>query len=182
MYQDEKLICEDCGAEFIFTQGEQEFSRSPMRCMKKRPELQVLLEVLGQIGGIDGDGNGDVDIGVADDLLQIGDELLQIGQQQSHVSLLVAEDLTGTVDEQIGDVAVTGQDAGDHAAQSDTALNEVIVGIDETNFITDFMTQGSALLNAHYVALGGLQSLIYGCNQGFGLTGTLYANKQFDHI
>ena len=25
MYQDEKLICEDCGAEFVFTAGEQEF-------------------------------------------------------------------------------------------------------------------------------------------------------------
>ena len=25
MYQDEKLVCEDCGAEFIFTAGEQEF-------------------------------------------------------------------------------------------------------------------------------------------------------------
>ena len=25
MYQDEKLICEDCGCEFVFTAGEQEF-------------------------------------------------------------------------------------------------------------------------------------------------------------
>ena len=25
MYQDETLICEDCGKEFIFTSGEQEF-------------------------------------------------------------------------------------------------------------------------------------------------------------
>ena len=25
MYQDEKLICKDCGEEFIFTAGEQEF-------------------------------------------------------------------------------------------------------------------------------------------------------------
>ena len=25
MYQDEKLVCEDCGAEFVFTAGEQEF-------------------------------------------------------------------------------------------------------------------------------------------------------------
>ena len=25
MYEDEKLICEDCGAEFVFTAGEQEF-------------------------------------------------------------------------------------------------------------------------------------------------------------
>ncbi|MFI3300662.1 MAG: zinc-ribbon domain containing protein [Candidatus Gastranaerophilales bacterium] len=38
MYQDEKLICEDCGAEFIFTVGEQEFYaekglvNKPKRC------------------------------------------------------------------------------------------------------------------------------------------------------
>ena len=25
MYQDETLICEDCGKEFVFTAGEQEF-------------------------------------------------------------------------------------------------------------------------------------------------------------
>ncbi len=38
MYQDEKLVCEDCSAEFIFTAGEQEFyaekglTNKPKRC------------------------------------------------------------------------------------------------------------------------------------------------------
>lgn len=38
MYQDETLICEDCGKEFVFTAGEQEFyaekglSNKPKRC------------------------------------------------------------------------------------------------------------------------------------------------------
>ena len=38
MYQDEKLICKDCGAEFDFTAGEQEFyaekgfQNKPQRC------------------------------------------------------------------------------------------------------------------------------------------------------
>jgi len=38
MYQDETLICEDCGCEFIFTAGEQEFyaekglTNKPKRC------------------------------------------------------------------------------------------------------------------------------------------------------
>ena len=38
MYQDEKLICEECGCEFIFTAGEQEFyaekglTNRPKRC------------------------------------------------------------------------------------------------------------------------------------------------------
>ena len=42
MYQDEKLICEDCGSEFVFTAGEQEFYASrglvnkPKRCNECR--------------------------------------------------------------------------------------------------------------------------------------------------
>ena len=38
MYQDETLICEDCGSEFVFTAGEQEFyaekglTNKPIRC------------------------------------------------------------------------------------------------------------------------------------------------------
>lgn len=42
MYQDEKLICEECGCEFVFTAGEQEFyaerglTNKPKRCTECR--------------------------------------------------------------------------------------------------------------------------------------------------
>ena len=42
MYQDETLICEDCGCEFVFTAGEQEFyaekglTNKPKRCANCR--------------------------------------------------------------------------------------------------------------------------------------------------
>lgn len=42
MYQDEKLICDDCGCEFVFTTGEQEFyaqkglTNKPKRCQECR--------------------------------------------------------------------------------------------------------------------------------------------------
>ena len=42
MYQDEKLICEECGCEFVFTVGEQEFyaekglTNKPKRCVECR--------------------------------------------------------------------------------------------------------------------------------------------------
>lgn len=42
MYEDEKLICEDCGSEFTFTVGEQEFYaekglvNKPKRCPECR--------------------------------------------------------------------------------------------------------------------------------------------------
>ena len=42
MYQDEKLVCEDCGVEFVFTVGEQEFYaenglvNKPKRCPECR--------------------------------------------------------------------------------------------------------------------------------------------------
>ena len=43
MYQDEKLICEDCGCEFVFTAGEKEFYaqkglvNTPKRCFSNLP-------------------------------------------------------------------------------------------------------------------------------------------------
>ena len=42
MYEDEKLVCEDCGKEFIFTAGEKEFYaekglvNTPKRCAECR--------------------------------------------------------------------------------------------------------------------------------------------------
>ena len=42
MYEDEKLICEDCGVEFVFTEGEQQFFaekgllNKPQRCQACR--------------------------------------------------------------------------------------------------------------------------------------------------
>lgn len=42
MYQDEKLVCEECGSEFVFTEGEQEFyaekglQNKPKRCTECR--------------------------------------------------------------------------------------------------------------------------------------------------
>jgi CxxC-x17-CxxC domain-containing protein len=42
MYEDEKLICEECGSEFIFSAGEQEFyaekglTNKPKRCTECR--------------------------------------------------------------------------------------------------------------------------------------------------
>ena len=42
MYQDETLVCEDCGAQFVFTAGEQEFYaekglvNKPKRCPECR--------------------------------------------------------------------------------------------------------------------------------------------------
>ena len=48
MYEDKKIICKDCGQEFVFTAGEQEFYafRTSLRDaklaeMRKRPLLKV---------------------------------------------------------------------------------------------------------------------------------------------
>lgn len=44
MYQDETIVCKDCGAEFIFTAGEQEFyaergfQNKPQRCKNCRDQ------------------------------------------------------------------------------------------------------------------------------------------------
>ena len=47
MYEDEKLVCEDCGAEFVFTAGEQEFYaekglvNKPKRCPECRKKRRI---------------------------------------------------------------------------------------------------------------------------------------------
>lgn len=47
MYQDKTLVCKDCGKEFVFTEGEQEFyaekgfKNEPVRCKECRQEKKV---------------------------------------------------------------------------------------------------------------------------------------------
>ena len=42
MYEDKKIVCKDCGEEFVWTAGEQEFyaskglTNAPVRCAKCR--------------------------------------------------------------------------------------------------------------------------------------------------
>ena len=36
MYEDKVLKCRDCGEEFVFTAGEQEFQNEPQRCKSCR--------------------------------------------------------------------------------------------------------------------------------------------------
>ena len=52
MYQEETLICEDCGKEFVFTVGEQEFyaekglTNKPKRCQECRKiKKQQFIEI-----------------------------------------------------------------------------------------------------------------------------------------
>ena len=65
MYEDKTLICKDCGNEFIFTAGEQEFyaekgfENEPLRCKDcrqarkgaRRPERQMFDAVCTSCGG-----------------------------------------------------------------------------------------------------------------------------------
>ena len=53
MYQDEVLVCKDCGQEFVFTAAEQEFyagkgfTNKPGRC----PQCRAARKVQGRTGG-----------------------------------------------------------------------------------------------------------------------------------
>jgi len=58
MYQDKTIVCKDCGAEFVFTAGEQEFYAEkdfgePVRCRECRksrkgnnPSSKILYEIV----------------------------------------------------------------------------------------------------------------------------------------
>ena len=64
MYEDKKLICKECGAEFVFTAGEQEFYASkdfvnePQRCKAcrqnrknaQKPEREMFTAICASCG------------------------------------------------------------------------------------------------------------------------------------
>ena len=66
MYQDKTLVCKDCGAEFVFSAGEQEFyaergfQNEPQRCKpcrdKRRnagkPQRELFETTCAQCGGV----------------------------------------------------------------------------------------------------------------------------------
>lgn len=65
MYEDKTLVCKDCGAEFVFTAGEQEFFaergfvNEPKRCKacrdakrgNTRPEREMFTAICDSCGG-----------------------------------------------------------------------------------------------------------------------------------
>ena len=56
MYEDEKLVCEDCGQEFVFSAGEQEFYaekglvNKPKRCPECRKSRKMFDAVCSKCG------------------------------------------------------------------------------------------------------------------------------------
>ena len=65
MYEDKTLVCKDCGEEFVFTAGEQEFyaekgfTNEPQRCKEcraarkaaQRPEREMFTATCANCGG-----------------------------------------------------------------------------------------------------------------------------------
>ena len=64
MYSDERLTCTDCGAEFVFTSGEQQFfatkgfQNKPNRCPDCRTARKNARQSDGNGGGYTGGGRG----------------------------------------------------------------------------------------------------------------------------
>ena len=64
MYSDERLTCTDCGAEFVFTSGEQQFfatkgfQNKPNRCPDCRTARKNARQSGGNGGGYTGGGRG----------------------------------------------------------------------------------------------------------------------------
>ena len=57
MYEDKTLVCRDCGQEFVFTAGEQEFyaekgfENEPARCRDCRDKRRRSRYAVGKMGG-----------------------------------------------------------------------------------------------------------------------------------
>ena len=60
MYEDKTLTCKECGAEFVFTAGEQGLTNEPLRCKacrdKRRnagkPQRELFETTCAQCGGV----------------------------------------------------------------------------------------------------------------------------------
>ena len=49
MYEDKTLVCKECGAEFVFTAGEQEFyAEKGLKTTKKHPKRDIFSHSAGK--------------------------------------------------------------------------------------------------------------------------------------
>ncbi len=139
-----------------------------------RYKLQVLLDFLGQIGGVLGNGDGDVHIvglceGGAPDHKLIGS------------GSTGADGLVQVVDVYVGNIEVAGVQARQQALEHISVADAVLFGVHQANAVVQIESQLLAVLDANDIALSGLQSVVDGVDELLGLAGALEAENNMNH-
>ena len=93
----------------------------------------------------------------------------------------MVDDAQDAVDEQLGDVVVTSQDASHEAVQHVSADNAVLIYVNQAGCVVDLGGELHALLDDNDIAGSGFGSLVDHVDHGFGLAGALGSNDQFQH-
>ena len=86
----------------------------------QRFRLQVLLDGLGSVGGVVGDGDGQLHVVALAELGCPGDELLA-------VVVVVADGLVQVIDKDMGDIEVAGVQTADQALEHVNILDAVLL-------------------------------------------------------
>ena len=97
------------------------------------------------------------------------------------LSHIVSAYLERRVDKEVGDITVACNHAANKAVEHVRVNDRILVNINESALILDFMHELIALFYADNRALGGLDSLVGKVDQLLGLTCSLDADNKFNH-
>lgn len=90
---------------------------------------------------------------------------------------IVTADLECRVNEEIGNIVVGGQDAGDKAVQSFSVGDAIGVGVDQTGFICNIETKLIALFDADNGTVGLRSGFVNKVDKGLGLSGAFTTDE-----
>ena len=93
----------------------------------------------------------------------------------------MVDDAQDAVDEQLGDIVVTGQDTSNETVQHVSTNNAVLVHVNQAGSVVDLGGELHALLNHNDVAGSGFGGFVNHVDHGFGLAGAFGSNDQFQH-
>ena len=93
----------------------------------------------------------------------------------------MVHDLEDAIDEQLGDIIVSGQNARHETVEHLGAADVVLVHIQKTRLVVDLGGQLHGFFDHNDVAGAGLGRRVDHVDEGLGLAGTFGANDKFDH-
>ena len=138
-------------------------------------KLTILGDALGELGRIVGNGDGELQlVGLAEGLAP--------GEEGSGLfGIAGAGELVKTIDENVGNIKITGMQAADKALEEEIVADIIFAGVDETDTIINIKSERVALFDADHAAGLRFDGRVDGVDQLLGLTGTLKTHNYLNH-
>ena len=138
--------------------------------------LEGLLDAVTGGLGIGADGNGELDV------LLLAESIQPVQESHGLIAVIVANDLGQAVNEDVGNIVVTGIHTADEALQSGIAVDVVLAGLNQTDLVADIKSQLAAALNTNDIAVLGLDGAVDHVDHLLGLTGALLTHDNLNHV